>query len=567
MHYTGGTLPDIPDDLTIPQFFLGTTQSPRPIGNEHTSCLLQESTGSCVHIEEASGQLRVRTNGLANTLKLRWNIGEGDVVCIIGPNHIDYPVIIWAVHMLGGIVTAADPSFSTAEELGFSLKTTAASFLVIHPDFMDSGLSSARDAHITMDRIVIFDPTDSTRPSGSFPVLGNLISDGSKLKPQYLDTRLSPGEARSRTAFLSFSSGTSGIPKATAISHYAVIANVIQRAAYNRVDDDSIPLAERRFRPGDVSAAAPFYAILRPVVVPKFDFQAFLKTIVRHQMSHLFLVPAQAVLLCKNPMYKNYDLSCVRLCVVGAGALSPDSGRDLLQVFPKAILVLGYGMTEMCSTICMTLVSQVTGASGCVGRLLPGISARVLREDRSTAGKGEPGELWVTGPAVASGYANDSIATRDVFVDGWVQTGDQVYFDDDGGLHIVDRLKDIFKVRGFQVAPAELEEHLLTHPDVSDACVVGIPDEHSGEVPVAYVALCAPAAERVKADLNEAKKTKISILKHVASAKASYKWIAGGVEFVESLPRNPNGKLQRRILRQQATEARSRAAAVRKQRR
>jgi len=218
-------------------------------------------------------------------------------------------------------------------------------------------------------------------------------------------------------------------------------------------------------------------------------------------------------------------------------------------------------MTETGTTVAMTSLSQ-TPVLGSTGKTLPGISIRVVKEDGSIAVQGELGELWVSGPAMASEYMNNPAATNDVFVDGWIRTGDKVFLDANNELHIVDRLKDIFKVRGFQVSPAELEAHLLQHESISDACVVGVPDDYSGEVPVAYVVLSASVALRAKENPSEGKKLKVNILKYVATAKAAYKWLAGGVEFVESLPRNPaSGKLLRRQVREHACEARARPAA------
>jgi len=150
-------------------------------------------------------------------------------------------------------------------------------------------------------------------------------------------------------------------------------------------------------------------------------------------------------------------------------------------------------------------------------------------------------------------YLNNEKATAETFVDGWVRTGDEVIIDKNNDLFIVDRLKEILKVRGFQVAPAELEGHLLSHPDVADTCVVGVPDDFSGEVPLAFVVLSADAAKRASASEAAAAKIKASISKHVADHKTAYKRLAGGVEFIDAIPKNPSGKLLRRVLRDKAS--------------
>ncbi|EMD41954.1 hypothetical protein CERSUDRAFT_110506 [Gelatoporia subvermispora B] len=558
---------DIPDDLTIPQFFLDTAHAARPDRSSDTPCLIEEDTGRKIYFSE----LRERTFGLANALSLRWRIGEGDVVCILSPNHVDYPVVIWAAHRLGATVTAAEPSFSTVEEIAHSLIATNASFIVVHPDFLKAAVAAARKADIPVYRIILFDAVTGSGAPASHPVLNNLIQDGLKLEAQFEEKRLSAGDAKSKVAFLSFSSGTSGLPKATAISHYSVIANVVQRAVHNKVNEDHAPLDEQRFRPGDISAAVlPLFHIfgvtnihfmlfcgMSTVVMPKFDFQGMLKSIVRHRITHLFLVPAQIVLLCKNPAVKKYDLSCVRFCLSGSGPLPAELAQQLCAIFPNASICHSYGLTELGTTVSMTSLSQRIAVSGSSGSILPGISTRVMTEDGRLAAPGEQGELWIKGPAMAMGYADDQTATLETFVDGWMRTGDLVYIRDNE-IFVVDRLKEIFKVRGFQVSPAELEGHILSHPDVVDVCVVGVPDEYSGEVAMAFVVLNPDAAAQAQRDLKQSRKAKMGIMKHVVDVKANYKWLSGGVEFVDTLPRTATGKLLRRHLRDQARESRAR---------
>ncbi|KAG6844472.1 hypothetical protein H0H87_006696 [Tephrocybe sp. NHM501043] len=178
------------------------------------------------------------------------------------------------------------------------------------------------------------------------------------------------------------------------------------------------------------------------------------------------------------------------------------------------------------------------------GQLLPGTIARAVKSDGSLAGYGEAGELFIKTPSVALGYANNGEA--------WVRTGDEVKIDKNGELWILDRLKEIMKVKGFQVAPAELEGCILDHPDVAASCVVGIPNDYSGEVPMAFVVLTNNASRRVRQKPTAAGEIKKSIIKHVADKKVNYKHLVGGVEFIPVIPTSPSGKLLRRVLREQA---------------
>jgi len=231
--------------------------------------------------------------------------------------------------------------------------------------------------------------------------------------------------------------------------------------------------------------------------------------------------------------------------------MSGDLMVQVSKMFPNASIGQGYGLTETSTTITFLQPDQKLGTIGSAGGLIPGIVAKVVKSDGSLAVEGEQGELVVTGPSMALGYYENPTATAETFVEGWVRTGDEVIIQN-LEVFVVDRLKEIMKVKGFQVAPAELEGHLLLHPDVADACVVGIPDEYSGEIPLAFVVLGANALKRIKDNKESANDVKKSIAKHVSDSKVSYKWLAGGVEFIDTIPKNPSGKILRRVLRDQA---------------
>jgi len=287
------------------------------------------------------------------------------------------------------------------------------------------------------------------------------------------------------------------------------------------------------------------------LVVPKFNFQSFLKSIVDHRVTHLHLVPPQIVLLCKQPIVKKYDLSHVKYCMSGAAPLGGELMKQVSKILPNASIGQGYGMTETCTTVSAFLADTRIGRIGSAGTLMPGLIAKVVKSDGSSAKEGEEGELWVTGPSMSLRYLENPVATAETYVDGWVRTGDEVIIKGNE-VYVVDRLKEIMKVRGFQVAPAELEAHILLHPAVADVCVVGIADEYSGEVPLAYVVPSLKASKDMGKDPVQHAQLKVVIKKHVSDAKIGYKHLAGGVEFIEAIPKNPSGKILRRILRERA---------------
>jgi len=296
------------------------------------------------------------------------------------------------------------------------------------------------------------------------------------------------------------------------------------------------------------------------VVIERFSFVEFLKTIVRHRITHLLIVPPQMVLICKHPAVKNFDLSHIKFCLCGAAPVSAELTQQFMQTLPNCSMGQGYGLTETCTSVALIPPSQRIGTIGSAGQLLPGIETRVVKANGQLALPGEPGELVVKGPSMAIGYLNNDKATKETFIDGWIHTGDEVVIKENRELFIVDRLKEIIKVRGFQVAPAELEGHLLNHPDVADVCVVGIPDDFSGELPLAFVVAETNAAKRLAADPQGAEKLKSTLMKHVADHKVPYKHLTD-LEFVDSVPKNPSGKLLRRVLRDKARATRTPAKA------
>ncbi|KAL6309430.1 phenylacetyl-CoA ligase [Sparassis latifolia] len=554
-----GPLPVIPDDLTVVQFMLDHDHISRPAMNPDQTWLIEDATGRRITM----GEIRTRTAGLANAFSSRWKISEDDVVCIYSPNHVDYATVIWATHRLGAIITAANPSY-TADELEYQISATHAKLMVVHPWSYTVGLEAARKAGLAEDCIVLLDPLAGV----SYPTVHELIADGLATPSSFVERRLNPGENRTKLAFLSFSSGTTGRPKAVCIPHSAPIANVIQMS--HTANSETVPWEDQIWRTGDVALGAlPFYHIyglvvvmhfhlfygMSLVVIPKFNFVELLKSVQRHRINYMSIVPPMVVLLCKHPAVKDYDLTSIRAIMCGAAPLSAELTSLLATVLPRSVISQGYGMTETCTTVTFPQLGQKVGTPGSAGRLLPGVVARVVRADGTPVGYNEPGELVVHSPSCALRYLDNEEATRETFRDGWVHTGDEVMINESKEMFVLDRIKELLKVKGFQVAPAELEGHLLNHPDVTDVCVIGIPDDYSGELPMAFIVPSAPAAERMKqGGAAEVAKTKAAIMKHVADVKVQYKHLAGGVEFADVIPKNPSGKLLRRFMRDRARE-------------
>ncbi|OCH88436.1 phenylacetyl-CoA ligase [Obba rivulosa] len=556
-------LSDVPDNLTIPQFIFGASHPYRPEVKEDVPWLIDDSTGRRIGGEE----IRTRADALANGLFYRWHIQENDVVCLFSPNHVDYPVAICrAIHKLGAAVTGANPGYTTSE-LTYQLELTKAKAMLVHPGNLSVALEAAQNTNLPLSHIALMEPGDV---SVSLSSVHDLISEGLSRPPSFTERHLNSGEAKTRVAFLMLSSGTTGKPKAVCMSHYGAIAGIIQLAIHAKSNANLRTCENQGYRPGDVMlVVAPFYHVfglivvlhfgvfggVSLVVVTKFSFVGMLKSIEHYRINHLLVVPPQVILLCKHPAVKNFDLSSVRSIISGAAPLAGETATALAQIFPQAIIGQGYGMTEVIF-IAFARIDKQIDPFGSAGQLMPGVVARVVKQDGSLAGYREPGHLLISSPSVSMGYLDNDQATKETFVDGWVHTGDEVFINEEAEIFVVDRIKELIKVKGFQVAPAELEGHLLDHPDVSDACVIGIPDDYSGELPLAFVVLIPNADERTKSNPAETEKIKAALMKHVADAKVQYKHLTGGVEFIESIPKSPNGKLLRRLLRERAGELR-----------
>jgi 4-coumarate--CoA ligase len=248
--------------------------------------------------------------------------------------------------------------------------------------------------------------------------------------------------------------------------------------------------------------------------------------------------PPIVVFLAKTPLFKKYDLSNLKLIMCGAAPLTQETEDQVKERFNNEIIVLqGYGQTE--ATLGVLYGNVATAKPGSVGELVRGTYGKVVDKNGKSLGPNKVGELWFKGPFIMKGYVGNSKATAETIdKNGWLHTGDLGYYDDDLQFFIVDRLKELIKYKGFQVAPAELEGLLLSHPKVKDAGVIGIPNQAAGELPMAFI---------VKQDGAEI--TEQEIKDFVAKNASNAKWLRGGVKFTDDIPKNPSGKILRRELR------------------
>ena len=286
-----------------------------------------------------------------------------------------------------------------------------------------------------------------------------------------------------------------------------------------------------------VTLAVPLCSGATVVTVPRFDPGQFLELLERHRVTVLVGAPPMLRVLAGHPLAAGADLGSLELVVCGGAPLTADAQRALSARLPGATVGQAWGLTE--TTVGLSMPDRDAGSvPGTVGRVMPNTELRVVDpgSGRDLAA-GQPGELVARGPQVMAGYLHRPEATAAmVDPDGWLRTGDLGLVDGEGNVVIVDRLKELIKVSGYQVAPAELEALLATHPAVADAAVLRRPDPASGEVPVAVV-VPRPGAEP---DPDE-------LLAWVAERVEPHKRVRA-VRFADAIPRTPSGKLLRRAL-------------------
>jgi acyl-CoA synthetase (AMP-forming)/AMP-acid ligase II len=278
------------------------------------------------------------------------------------------------------------------------------------------------------------------------------------------------------------------------------------------------------------------------VTMPRFELEGFLDLLEHHSVTRAYVVPPIALALAKHPAVEGRDLSALRTIMSGAAPL----GSELADQVAERIgcrVIQGYGLTE---TSPVTHLVRPDGESpgGSIGPPLPATECRLVDpETGEDAAEGERGELWIRGPQVMAGYLGNEEATRSTIdSEGWLHTGDVAIADSEGHFTIVDRLKELIKYKGYQVAPAELEALIVTHPGVSDVAVIGVPDEEAGEIPKAYV---VTAGGDFDAD---------DLIEWVGERVAPQKRVRQ-VEVVEEIPKSPSGKILRRVLKERENSA------------
>jgi acyl-CoA synthetase (AMP-forming)/AMP-acid ligase II len=469
------------------------------------------------------GELRQATAACAGGLAAR-GLEKGDVFAIYSPNLPEYAIAFYGVTRAGGTVTTINPLY-TAEEATRQLQDAEAQYLLTVPPFLEKARAAADEAGI--DEVFVFGEAEGATPFKALLAGGHAPPDVS----------IAPGED---LAALPYSSGTTGLPKGVMLTHRNLVANIAQTMPVERLQEGETTVG-----------VLPFYHIYGMTIIlsmalrcgatvvtmPQFEMEDFCALVEEHSIESGYLVPPIILGLAKSPVVDEYDLSSFDYITSGAAPL----GKDVAEACANRLGCMvkqGYGLTETSPVTHLTARDDADPRPDSVGHALPNTEFRIVDvETHEDVEPGERGEVWVRGPQVMKGYLNRPDATRDTIdADGWLHTGDVGRIDEKERLYVVDRVKELIKYKGYQVAPAELEALLQSHDAIVDAAVIPSPHEEAGEVPKAF--------------LVEAPETNVSadaVKDFVAERVAPQKKVRR-VEFIEEVPKTASGKILRREL-------------------
>jgi acyl-CoA synthetase (AMP-forming)/AMP-acid ligase II len=480
------------------------------------AAIIDGPTGRTLTYKQIAGGSRLVASNL-----VKRGLAKGDVVAIYSPNIPEYALAFFGVSMAGGINTTINPLY-TVDELAQQLKDSGASFLVTIPLFLPNALEAAK-------RMGIKEVFVMGEGEGATPFSELLQGDGAMPTIVF--------DPKNDLVAMPYSSGTTGLPKGTMLTHYNLTSNVLQFIDIEQLAQESILIA-----------VLPFFHIYGMtcllngvlhrggtcVSMPRFDLEMFLNLIQQYKATNLLVAPPIMLALAKHPLVDKFDLSSLKMMTSGAAPMSV-AIAELCAERLKCIVKQGYGMSEASPVTNMNspLVKIIINS---VGPLVPNLEGKVVDlETGKELEANQNGELCFRGPNVMKGYLNNPEATaKTIDAEGWLHTGDVGYADADGYFYVVDRFKEFIKHKGYQVAPAELEGLLIGHPAIADAAVIPVADEESGENPKAFI-------------VKRGEITAQEVMDYIADKVAPYKKVRE-VEFVGEIPKSASGKILRRVL-------------------
>jgi acyl-CoA synthetase (AMP-forming)/AMP-acid ligase II len=504
-------------EVTIPEVSLPEFVFADAARRADKPALIDGPSGRAITYGELVERARLVAGGLAAR-----GFQPGEVFAIYCPNLPEYAVAFYGVLLAGGVNTTINPLY-TVEELAVQLNDAGASYLLTIPPFLDKAVEAAGRSGVR--EIFVLGEAEGATPFAA------LLHAGRQPPEVSIDPHTD-------LATLPYSSGTTGLPKGVMLSHHNLVANLCQFQSVVDLGEEETGVAVLPFfhlYGQAVLMAAGLWQGGTLVTMPRFELEQFLAILQDYRVSRAAVVPPIVLALAKHPLVDRFDLSALRFVLSGAAPLSAEleeaCGRRL-----GCVVGQGYGLTETSPVLTAHPSDEARIRHGSAGQLMPNTEAKVI--DPATGqilGPDQDGELCFRGPQVMRGYLNRAQETAQMLdADGWLRTGDIGHVDDDGYFYVVDRVKELIKYKGHQVAPAELEAVLVSHPGIADAAVVRVPDEEAGEVPKAFVVATAELSAQ-------------EVIDYVAKRVAPHKKVRA-VEFIDQIPKSLSGKILRRLL-------------------
>ena len=505
-------------------------------GSEQWADLPAQICGNTGNIVTYAGVRQIATTFGSGLLDMGLQLG--DKIALVLPNCPEFGPLLLGSVGVGVTVVPINPLL-TPDEMArvFNL---ARPKIVVTTDILTDRISAALvDARETPMVVTI---SENTKTS-AFPLEGITNNDGTSFekRPRF--------DLSSTVAILPFSSGTTGHPKGVMLTHQNLTASmaIFNDQASGNTMPKHIPGEKQEARLSiipvfhimglTVNIFHALYHGIKMVMIPKFEPRSFISALEQHKPSAMNLVPPLISFIVQNPaITRDNHLSNVIQIGSGGAPLSNQVMHMLQQkMAPREIIIKeGYGMTE-CPLITR---SPAVPKHRSVGKLVNNMEAKVVNTKTSeTAGPGQEGELFIKGPHVMRGYYKNDEATKEAFENDWFKTGDVVYYDSEGWWYIVDRIKDMIKVKGYQVAPTELEDVIRKIPGVLEVAVIGVEHDRYGEAPKAFI---VKKDKRLEAS---------SVEEYLKKKVAPYKQLVGGIVFVKELPKTATGKILRKELK------------------
>jgi 4-coumarate--CoA ligase len=527
---TRSTFPDVDiPNLSIYDFLFGTLEEKDLAAN----ALVDGTTGAAT----TYGEMVAQVNAVAGALAAR-GVDSTTTVGLLCPNSPAFAVVFHGLLRLGAIVTTIN-SLYTADEIENQLTDAGATWLITVSPLLVGAEAAANAVGLDADHLIVLDGADG------HPSMRDLFAQQATPPEVSFDPA-------THIAVLPYSSGTTGRPKGVMLTHRNLVANVAQSFGTIGIEHGEVVLA-----------VLPFYHIYgltvllnfalktrsSLVTMPRFDLPEFLRIIQDQKCTWVFIAPPIAVALAKHPLVDQFDLSSVKAVFSGAAPLDANLAGAVAKRINTTVRQ-GYGMTELSPVSHVIPLARDDISLDNIGLALPNMESKLVNPETGKeipipiSGVSEPGELMCKGPNVMVGYLGNEEATRATLEpDGWLHTGDIATVDSNGIYKIVDRLKELIKYKGYQVAPAVLEAVLLTHPKIADAAVIGVLDEDGQEIPKAFVVI--QVGEELTDD---------EVMQYVTSKVAPHEKVRR-VEFIELIPKSTAGKILRKDLRTKETAA------------